>query len=160
MSITSSTDPLTYVHEWLWSALEGDQTFCDLVHQRRRLKTATFYNPTMIAGLAEADTPSVAIYLSTLGFHPDAATNLSLVEADFTVNVITAGVNTDDVFPVIWAIVRRFIEVRPDLIDDDYIYDCVLLQSETKYVTEGRIGIITACGLNVQIAMANTTIRS
>ncbi len=154
------SNQLQYVHEWLWAALEADPEFRELVPEPRRLKLSLFCDPALSANISEADTPMVGIFLNKIDFHPDAATNLTLVHVTFAVQLIIAGVNTRDVARLIWTIAKRLIEVRPNLLNDPNIYDCVLMESETKYVVSGRIGTLTVCLIQIDIKVPTATLRN
>lgn len=154
MSI-AETNPYTYCHNWLWSALENEDTFCALVPERNRVKVCSFYNPDVARTFAEGDSPNVMIALRSIKHDLDYATNTTILVLSYAINILTAGMDAGEIEDIMWAILKGIVKARSELVNDVFLHDARFDDTELEYVVKGRTKIVTACVVSLYVHIDN-----
>lgn len=156
MTIDIDENPIRLAHAWLWERLEQSDYFSSLVPERCRIKLKMFHVPEAAGPIAEADSPLVIISLDNVTYSLDTASNTTILSLRFRVDVVIHGDNMDTLCDVLWAIVRAMLSARRAAAQTGIIYDAVVQESETKFRPTGRVNIVTACVVDVMVAVSST----
>ncbi len=110
-------DPLSQVHDALWTMLEADAAWCALVPAGNRIKfRGQGASPRKDQQLSPADRPEVQIRAASVTPYLNVDSSNTKVTARFEVQIATGEQGLDaSLFPVLWETLRALHEYRTHL---------------------------------------------
>jgi len=135
-------NPIQECYDMAWNILEQDDTFASLVPASRRVKRMTGYVPELRIPVREGDGPWVALSLNNCVFEQDYASNMNVIRVGIGVQIVMAGEDDRVIADVLWAMLRAFIQARPDSAQGS-VRDIKYDGAEIKTTRVGSIYLVT-----------------
>jgi hypothetical protein len=148
MADFSLIDPWTTVINQLWTLLEANTDFCDVVKVSNRIKITRAQDQNPIkANIQNSDTPEVLITLEQASERPAHTSRQASSEQNFTVQIITLDLRlqkedhtgANDIRWLVWKILLN----GGDTLGLDFVYKARITSSLQHYidpVTRGTVG--------------------
>lgn len=119
----TTTDPFTEIYDAIWSLLEGNDRFCDLVALGNRVKFSGDDDPRIkVEKLLPSDAPEVRVVAGAINPHLFRTSNGSSIKRTFRVEIYTDKLTqTAGIFPVEWSIIQAVTGGKDKLAGLDHV---------------------------------------
>ncbi|MEA3351192.1 MAG: hypothetical protein U9Q82_11260 [Chloroflexota bacterium] len=161
-------NPLTQVTDALWTLLEANTSFTDLVRAENRIKYDN-RDPEKDE-VAYSDYPLVRIRESSTHAHPRRASNMTTFAKQYHIQIATGEQSYVSIHNVEWEIIRAFADwtthleaLEWDVDASNFVKDCQLLTAEQvlddQKLNRGIRGWSTVWGCLVLFAFQRTALK-